>query len=729
MKLKVLIWVILAILLINGVTAYSYTAITEGTRSVKYNSTEFKNLIDLDVFETKRNVRFANSIGNIYSGGRRDTGRALGLKLDSKAIGVIAHGKAFYEFGGWKTLTYEMLKGKYAQFEYAPENLVFTAPQLKFYVNKLGNGVKVLTVEADGTRAVIEQNGVRIKSSSHKSRTYLKIIQDKKGKQRAYFSLQGPHKAIVLDKNHKETWKNQTIKQLIGRVPPKKRADLTILVLPFEWDKISTEIGGVKFKHAGLGKKGFVRYEEKFKPHEKKVFGTDFMITQGSGVTVEVVDLPRRKDERIVLGTQKSERMLLLEKGKVRFYSDNGYYKCHPKYFNCIRVKGDNVAINFWRNDMPVKLHLFQKDKSSLGGNKPAIKNINIKSLSRNSVIKVSFELLGDTLWIKNKEIKIVPDTKENPIVTQWYDFDLSFKMPLYFYSKKHILDCDTKKKVCKVDGKETLSGIGVRVCPWVKCYSNIEKCVSNICVQTGVGCKPHDIKGSSKYKYDVLVVGDGFSNHMALINHINKYVERALKVKAFSRIRHKINIYSLSFKPGELPRDKDGGGVLSLITSNKKLKKLTASEPSIDKILKIKEQLCNHADSVITLSGGNFRSYAYRSGYIQMSNELLSQSLTLAHEMGHSFGGLDDEYYSDILGERNPGTGINCVETRAEALKKFRTDKYQGCGGDCGEDYNCADFYRPSYNSIMKYQMPIFGSEFNSFSSNYIHERYSRYR
>ena len=86
------------------------------------------------------------------------------------------------------------------------------------------------------------------------------------------------------------------------------------------------------------------------------------------------------------------------------------------------------------------------------------------------------------------------------------------------------------------------------------------------------------------------------------------------------------------------------------------------------------------------------------------------------AHELGHGFGKLEDEYYnyvepttdSQVISgvEASLNVGPNCKATRTDAeaawsdLAGGNIGYFLSCGGDCGAE--CANFVRPTENSIM---------------------------
>ena len=107
----------------------------------------------------------------------------------------------------------------------------------------------------------------------------------------------------------------------------------------------------------------------------------------------------------------------------------------------------------------------------------------------------------------------------------------------------------------------------------------------------------------------------------------------------------------------------------------------------------------CHH-DSVIVLINSNV-GCGTASFYAKFCAKSDLNGLILVHELGHSFGGLADEYtYSDYFNYNVP----------EEIILKMPNCDVSGCPkwanitGDCYEGCTSPNFYRPSQNSIMRY-------------------------
>lgn len=106
------------------------------------------------------------------------------------------------------------------------------------------------------------------------------------------------------------------------------------------------------------------------------------------------------------------------------------------------------------------------------------------------------------------------------------------------------------------------------------------------------------------------------------------------------------------------------------------------------------------HYDSLIVLINSD-KGCGTASFYTKLCANSGLNSLILAHELGHSFGGLADEYvYSDYFDYSIPEETIlempNCDVAGCPKWESITTDCYEGC--------TSPDLYRPSPNSIMRY-------------------------
>jgi len=124
----------------------------------------------------------------------------------------------------------------------------------------------------------------------------------------------------------------------------------------------------------------------------------------------------------------------------------------------------------------------------------------------------------------------------------------------------------------------------------------------------------------------------------------------------------------------------------------------------------------CPYYDYIILVS--NWRTFRPNTAgdAIRMHTKRADTGMVLAHEFGHDFAFLADEYTEDIELKDVPGNidpfmanmalGPNCAANQAEAEAKWGdlvggpVGYFKGCGGICGE--LCKNNIRPSFNSMM---------------------------
>ena len=138
----------------------------------------------------------------------------------------------------------------------------------------------------------------------------------------------------------------------------------------------------------------------------------------------------------------------------------------------------------------------------------------------------------------------------------------------------------------------------------------------------------------------------------------------------------------------------------------------------------------CPQVDTGILLSDSTFISFSEPEMNALISMKTISaggNGLLLAHEFGHSFGNMWDEYYKPVSGKNGLFGEPNCLRNENEArsvwnrllgpgneqkveqmisdAKQWNSDEsIAGCGGSCGNA--CKSYFRPSFNSIMRHQM-----------------------
>lgn len=199
---------------------------------------------------------------------------------------------------------------------------------------------------------------------------------------------------------------------------------------------------------------------------------------------------------------------------------------------------------------------------------------------------------------------------------------------------------------------------------------------------------------GEGEDNIDIVFLGLGYGENEKLGEDATRYIKNVFRgVEPFKSNKEKFNFFQVN-KPVKSCK------ITSYIKcNNHKIKKLASSCPN---------------DYIIIL--------AERSDLIDMANPVRSSAvsnlakintadnpLVVAHEFGHVFGGLGDEYvdqsyYSqfDLNSEELP----NCAEYPCEEWDEMsNTNCYKGCSVN--------NFYRPTKNSIMRYYYKDGGETF----------------
>ncbi|MDD4877660.1 MAG: hypothetical protein PHO02_01335 [Candidatus Nanoarchaeia archaeon] len=307
---------------------------------------------------------------------------------------------------------------------------------------------------------------------------------------------------------------------------------------------------------------------------------------------------------------------------------------------------------------------------------------------------------------------------KDDIIVTpsgNWFDLGISFKayllpkdaveageQPLEFYD---VFECKNPSttKDCYLNGQRVQGFISARAGSY-RCNADSEcsagkKCIDKLCV-TASTCA--QVPGTSGSGYNVLFVSDEYSDMQEFRDDINLALngegeyKGLLEVEPFASNKDKFKFYMIN--GGNMPAD---------------LKELGYA-PSA-RIIRSTAKQCAGANSIIALSKKTFGAHAELNNNLAFisHNELNSarhgKSLVVAHEFGHSFGDLRDEYHTLTPGKEGVAGNPNClsyeeaVEEWGHELADKAKENWKGCGGICDE--RCSNLLRPRLNSIMRSQ------------------------
>ncbi|MFH0973972.1 MAG: hypothetical protein V1817_04275 [Candidatus Micrarchaeota archaeon] len=218
------------------------------------------------------------------------------------------------------------------------------------------------------------------------------------------------------------------------------------------------------------------------------------------------------------------------------------------------------------------------------------------------------------------------------------------------------------------------------------KCDLEIHQCVAK------VGCISIVNNGDPSSKANFVFVGAGYSDYeslksdtLALIDYDGNNGNHGLmSVEPFKSYRNKFNIYIL-------PDNNE----ISLVKGW-----FNQLEPDFSKAREVAGR-CGLAEYQIIISKTPYRSYASGKATSVSIRGFQDGARTLIHELGHSFGGLADEYVEEELGNR-PGQP-NCApnkETAEQWWGDFNGEQDIGFFEGCS--YTGKNI-RPTFNSIMR--------------------------
>ncbi|MFQ5620439.1 MAG: hypothetical protein ACE5FT_01190 [Candidatus Nanoarchaeia archaeon] len=221
---------------------------------------------------------------------------------------------------------------------------------------------------------------------------------------------------------------------------------------------------------------------------------------------------------------------------------------------------------------------------------------------------------------------------------------------------------------------------------------------------------------GPSDKKADVLIIGAGFFDRKHLDSAVKSIIDHA-GTKEGTR-----NEGLFSIEPWKSNKDRfnfwtvpAGDKIRHALDMNNPSEGL---KPVASDAGRFKIQ-CPQAEYTIILSTQTFRSHCWmgpNAPPCAVSMDYPFRGRLFAHEFGHGFGKLKDEYYNNIKTIETPGkvsgpasvSWPNCKLTQAEAEESWSNlvdndvGYFQSCGGDCGPE--CANYIRPTQNSVMRY-------------------------
>ena len=229
----------------------------------------------------------------------------------------------------------------------------------------------------------------------------------------------------------------------------------------------------------------------------------------------------------------------------------------------------------------------------------------------------------------------------------------------------------------------------------------------------------PLQRRGPVDTKFDIVLVGDGYTSAQSALfhRHARSKVAELFSVEPFRSYRDLFNVWLVDVVSRQSGVDNDpslgvqrdtalgmgfwcGGTERLLCVNEEKAKEAAFAAPDFDQVLALANstKYGGAGGGVATASGGN-----WKSGQVAI------------HELGHSIGGLADEYDSAYIG----AVGVvepeepNATLFREEAMEAVVTKWHRWLGRPTpdggvigtylGARYNPVLYYRPSENSIMR--------------------------
>ncbi|MEC3979678.1 M64 family metallopeptidase [Amycolatopsis sp. H20-H5] len=233
----------------------------------------------------------------------------------------------------------------------------------------------------------------------------------------------------------------------------------------------------------------------------------------------------------------------------------------------------------------------------------------------------------------------------------------------------------------------------------------------------------PIEVNGPSASRFDLVFVGDGYTSDQlgTYAQNVRTSVAALFAVEPYKSYRGQFNIWQVDVASAESGVDNDPalgvnrktaldsyfwcGGIERLLCVNEtKANQYAAAAPDVDQVIVLANttKYGGAGGSVATSSGGNAQA-----------------SQIVIHELGHSIGGLADEYDYGTCDPAQPEEP-NATTYTADQMRTRRAKWYDWLGQPspdggtvgayAGARYCTSGMYRPSQNSVMR----TLGQEFN---------------
>ncbi|MFI7118563.1 M64 family metallopeptidase [Amycolatopsis sp. NPDC049868] len=226
----------------------------------------------------------------------------------------------------------------------------------------------------------------------------------------------------------------------------------------------------------------------------------------------------------------------------------------------------------------------------------------------------------------------------------------------------------------------------------------------------------PIETNGPSETTFDLVFVGDGYTSTQlgTYSQHVRSSVAALFAIEPYKSYRKQFNLWQVDVVSAQSGITNDPtqgirrntalgsyfwcGGIERLLCVNEtKANQYAAAAPDVDQVIMLANttKYGGAGGGVATSSGGNIQA-----------------SQIVAHELGHSIGGLADEYDYGTCDTREPQEP-NASALTAQQMKDRRAKWYAWLGKPSpdggtvgvfeGSRYCKTGMYRPSVNSLMR--------------------------
>jgi hypothetical protein len=334
------------------------------------------------------------------------------------------------------------------------------------------------------------------------------------------------------------------------------------------------------------------------------------------------------------------------------------------------------------------------------------------------SSVLLEKEGLASTQLLFYKDNIVMP---ENNAQGNWFDIGISFSTFVFYENRFVEFECrvtpETGQYSCTLGGTiwATSRGLPREYNPQqqTRCSDDSTcgsggKCIEKQCVRKSACTEAEGINQETRTdsKLDILFISNNY-DETEFDNEVKKFMTDSsfnglFTVSPYSTNAGKFWVWKM--KPEEMAWSPASNMYITHRYANTMTKE------------------CPQIDHTVFLSTNAFRSFAEKGNNAFISTDRIAEQgngLILAHEFGHAFGELSDEYLKE--GSQDLSGEPNCLKTEADALRvwtgligeaeasrliqeeKSLPQQERGCGGNCGE--TCMNYFKPSRMSIMNSQ------------------------